>query len=308
MSEQNQEYLGTPTLSVAVTNLGAYNNGELRYQWVNLPVEPKEFQNSLKEIGIGETDAAGSPYEEYFISDYDSQIPEIDKLGGEYPDINTLNQIAKDYELLSETDRESVDAALELEEVGTLNELGNLLQDQNSIDGIRFFPGGADEETLGEDLIEQDWDDISEVNEETLELYFDYESFGRDVKLENPDEEDWQDLDDEDLGYELVEEVGWSGIGRDNLEQYFDYGKLGYNAKMELTGDNLGEDFVEFTPYFHLSDQEPIIDIDLLEREDREPEQTIVFGNGEQSPSKSEAVTQAKKPSQDPSLPKEKER
>lgn len=53
---------------------------------------------------------------------------------------------------------------------------------------------------------------------------------------------------------------------------------------------------------------EPIIDIDLLEREDREPEQTIVFGNGEQSPSKSEAVTQAKKPSQDPSLPKEKER
>lgn len=309
MSDYSQKLNFQAPFSIAVTNLGAYNEGHLRYQWVEMPTDAQTFQKSLKEIGIGESNEVGNPYEEFFISDYDSYIPKLAKIAGENADVNLLNQIAKDYDNLQEEEQEKVDAALELEEISTVNELANLLQDSQSIDDIHIYPGGADEEILGEDLIEQDWGDISAVEPETLKLYFDYEAFGRDVKLENPDEEDWQTLSDEDLGYELVDEYGWKEIGDDTLKQYFDYSLLGYNAKMEVTGDNLGQDFVEFVD-FQVSDREPNIDENLLESIDKEPDKAIEFGDGERSESKSQAVTQATAQTspQDKEPPKEKER
>src|SRR5690625_3646329 len=88
-------------IKVALTNLGKYNEGELVYEWVTLPIEiernymPVEdsLKGVLKRIGIGEPRFDGGVYEEYFISDYEAPF-EI----GEYESLAKLNEIAEQLE------------------------------------------------------------------------------------------------------------------------------------------------------------------------------------------------------------------
>lgn len=55
-----------------ITNLGKYNEGELVGEWVNFPTTAEELKEVFKRIGIGQKDDFGQPYEEWFITDYDS--------------------------------------------------------------------------------------------------------------------------------------------------------------------------------------------------------------------------------------------
>lgn len=77
-------------LSAAITNLGKYNEGELAFTWLPLPATNEEWDAAFKVIGIGEKDAFGIPYEEWFVSDYDCDF-DVSKVLGEYPDIDELN-------------------------------------------------------------------------------------------------------------------------------------------------------------------------------------------------------------------------
>ena len=69
-------------ISVYVTNLGKYNEGELVGEWLDLPYTESEYYACLNNIGIDEE------YEEFFITDYDSDI-DIDL--SEYTDLEELN-------------------------------------------------------------------------------------------------------------------------------------------------------------------------------------------------------------------------
>ena len=55
-----------------VTNLGKYNEGMLVGEWVKLPTTEEEMQKVFERIGIGKQDEFGQPYEEWFITDYES--------------------------------------------------------------------------------------------------------------------------------------------------------------------------------------------------------------------------------------------
>ena len=55
-----------------VTNLGKYNEGMLIGEWVKLPTTEEEMQKVFERIGIGKQDEFGQPYEEWFITDYES--------------------------------------------------------------------------------------------------------------------------------------------------------------------------------------------------------------------------------------------
>ena len=57
-----------------ITNLGKYNEGALVGKWVEFPCDEEEFEQHLKEIGIGSTDEFGQPYEEWFVTDYDGGV------------------------------------------------------------------------------------------------------------------------------------------------------------------------------------------------------------------------------------------
>ncbi len=61
--------------SVWIGNLGKYNDGKLVGEWITLPFTEEEFEKLLERIGIGEEDALGQEYEEWYVADWDSLMP-----------------------------------------------------------------------------------------------------------------------------------------------------------------------------------------------------------------------------------------
>lgn len=72
-------------LKIALTNLEKYNEGELIFEWVDLPCD--DFTDALDRIG--------NP-EEYFISDYECEIPHV--VIHEYDNLERLNELAEELE------------------------------------------------------------------------------------------------------------------------------------------------------------------------------------------------------------------
>lgn len=74
----------------------------------------------------------------------------------------------------------------------------------------------------------EDCGGISEaINRDTLEMYFDYENFGREIKMDLDEEDEWEsqllDMSDYDCGAEYIDSYG--GIEQMNdstIENYFD--------------------------------------------------------------------------------------
>lgn len=70
---------------VYVTNLGKYNEGELIGEWLELPATDEEIQAVMDKIGVKD----GTEYEEYFITDYETNCGYT---MGEYTSIDTVNE------------------------------------------------------------------------------------------------------------------------------------------------------------------------------------------------------------------------
>lgn len=153
-------------ISIYLTNLGKYNEGELVGEWVELPVSDEELAEVLKRIGINEH------YEEYFITDYESDIDGF--MCGEYDSITELNEIAEAFE---DYDAEQIEAALYFS--SSLEKAVEILEDICYITTPKGWE--TDEEAIG-------WYYVHECGcleiPEHLENYFDYERYGRDIMLE----------------------------------------------------------------------------------------------------------------------------
>ena len=80
-----------------------------------------------------------------------------------------------------------------------------------------------------------------------VENYFDYEAYGRDIRIEyypmddgDPEtaEEYWcgdERADDEEIGRAVVDQLGWDGVGKETLKRYFDYEAFGHDIQMDLS-------------------------------------------------------------------------
>ena len=157
-----------------VTNLGKYNEGELASEPLKFPTTTEEVQALLKRIGVDNIQ-----YEEIFIADYDGDLPELNACLGEYESIDELNHLAC---LLSELDQgelEKFEAVIDSgEHTSSVADLINLAQ---NLDCYEFYPGVEDDETLGRIYVE----DMEAIDvPEHLLNYFDYEAYGRDIRLE----------------------------------------------------------------------------------------------------------------------------
>lgn len=152
-------------MKIFLTNLGKYNEGELVGEWVELPVSHEELQKVFERIGINEE------YEEYFITDYECDLYEV----GEYENIDKLNDIA---ERIKELDEEKSNVVRALIQKLDYNE-------------------AIEKVNNGDYRIYYDCDDMADVAYHVVEecgylenvpddvaRYFDYESFGRDLKIE----------------------------------------------------------------------------------------------------------------------------
>lgn len=149
-------------LSVFITNLGKYNEGYLIGEWVDLPTSEEYLNEVFERIGINEE------YEEYFITDYESDFGiEI----GEYENIRELNEKLED---LDEEDAKKVGAMLES---GWFRDLDEVIEE---LDNYTFYEDITAEE-YEENLI-NDCYDVDNLVSGWLSNYItiDYEQMARD--------------------------------------------------------------------------------------------------------------------------------
>ena len=156
-----------------VTNLGKYNEGRLVGEFLKFPTTTEEVQALLKRIGID-----GVRYEEIFITDYEVNISGLYDCLGEYESIDELNYLASLISEMDQSDREKFEAVIDSGEYsGSVKELINLTQ---NLDCFEFYAGVEDDETLGRIYVE----DMEAIDvPEHLLNYFDYEAYGRDIRL-----------------------------------------------------------------------------------------------------------------------------
>lgn len=99
--------VGSGTISVFVTNLGKYNEGELVGEWLELPTTSEQIKQFFERIGID-----GINYEEFFLTDYESSINGVSGYISEYSNLDELNYLACKFEELSHDEIEIYEAAL----------------------------------------------------------------------------------------------------------------------------------------------------------------------------------------------------
>ena len=162
-------------IKAALTNLGKYNEGELVFKWISLPISEEELKTVLKEIGID-----GKRYEEYFITDYDYEISGIYNVLGEYENLKELNALAERLDEMSEYEIDQYQAILEAFGTEGLTHLINLTY---NLDCYDFLFDVNNDQDLGYYWVEESGCYDTE-NLGTLSNYIDYERFGRDIRLE----------------------------------------------------------------------------------------------------------------------------
>jgi antirestriction protein len=229
----------------ALTNLGKYNEGTLDYVWVSFPCDEKTFNNALKKIGVSsEPNKDGVVYDEWFFTDWDTDYDWVSTDGlGEYESFDDVNEFAEALESVVDNDmEEEFKAAMEYTADDFRRSLD--LVDNNEVIKIsdESLSNKMDEE-IGYYYIDNLYGDLSEVSHP--ESYFDYEAFGRDVRLEYYQDGDdmpetageyWcgdEDASDEEIGEAIVDDLGWEGVGKENMERYFDYEKFGRDIRIE---------------------------------------------------------------------------
>ena len=160
-------------MKIYLTNLGRYNEGYLVGKWVKLPVCEEVLDKVLKEIGINEY------YEEYFITDYENDIVGIGDVISEYSSVQALNELAQRLEDLSGDEANKLGAVLEYEACRSVSDVLELLDKLGEFD---LLTDVTDDEELGYYYAEEYCSiDIPE----NIQPYFDYEAYGRDIRLES---------------------------------------------------------------------------------------------------------------------------
>lgn len=161
-------------MRVYLTNLGKYNEGILRAKWVDLPCCNAELLNHLTDIGINED------YEEYFITDYECELEHI-KIG-EYESLSKLNNLAIEIEEAKDDNKNNIELFNAYTELNLVT-VDDVIKDGivNVLENTTILEAKDDEE-LGTNYITE-LGGIEALPRETLEMYFNYEAYGRDLSF-----------------------------------------------------------------------------------------------------------------------------
>lgn len=159
-----------------ITNLGKYNEGELIGKWIDFPIYEDELNEVFKEIGMDyyneDGEQVNTGYEEFFFTDWDIDFScEL----GEYESIENVNELAEKIEYW-EDEEEKFTAACEIWNADEV--LGNSPDDYNLYSDIT-----SDYDLGYHWAVESGCYDLDKMG--TLANYFDYEAFGRDIRIES---------------------------------------------------------------------------------------------------------------------------
>ena len=159
-------------IKIFLTNLDQYNQGALVGEWLKLPVtDEDELEALLKRIGVSQGSA------EYFITDYESSIANLQI--EEYASISQVNELATKIDTLCDWDYEKFCAVLEAESPSSISQILALLSELQEFDLISEI---STEQELGEFYAE--CCGIFTNLPQIVETYFDFEKYGRDIKLQ----------------------------------------------------------------------------------------------------------------------------
>ena len=156
-------------ISVYLTNLNRYTNGMLCGEWVKLPIPEEELETVLHRIG--------TENDEFFITDYETLFGNLHI--SEYASIAELNKLAEKIDGLAACDYEKLGAVLECESCMTVTEILEII---NELDSFDLLTDVEDDETLGEYYA--DVGCIFHNVPDSIQRYFDFEAYGRDIRLE----------------------------------------------------------------------------------------------------------------------------
>lgn len=160
-------------MKIFLTNLGKYNEGQLIGEWLELPCTDEEIEEVKEKIGISnEPDKNGNYYEEYFISDYETEISGLEI--GEYDSLDDLNELAETLNDLDEYEIEVIEAMISE---------GYSLEDAiDKKDNCMIYYNCGDMEDVAREYVEETGL-LCDVPE-SLKDYFDYKAYGRDMSYE----------------------------------------------------------------------------------------------------------------------------
>lgn len=226
-------------LSAYLTNLSAYNRGELIGEWVDFPITKRSLNEVYKKMGIGQKNDYGEIDEEIFITDYDGIPSKLHNSLGEYESIDDLQVLGKILEVINNLGNQEIEIfEYLLENYDYLDAAANVIDDK-----YRFISGVEDTYDLGCYIVEEIYGGTECLPQDTLERYFNYDSFGRDIRLEYYKNDDmpetvqkWLGLEewatDEEIGI-AYEDIcgGFTEIA--NPENYFDFKRFGRDIEIE---------------------------------------------------------------------------
>lgn len=162
--------------AIAVQNLGAYNRGELRYKWLELPATEEEITDTINEVL--NTDYRGD--EEIHLADFNDPTGLLHNFFSEYSSISEINdfvQLLEDCHLDNETL-----AAI----ASTFTTKDDFVQVVLEEEGYILFHDVKNNGDLGERLV-FDLGLLGLTNEEMkkVKFYLDYDSIGYEAQMEN---------------------------------------------------------------------------------------------------------------------------
>lgn len=162
-------------LRIFLTNLGKYNEGQLIGEWVDLPYTDDELEEVKERIGISdEPDEEGNYYEEWFISDYETDIDGVTV--GEYDNLDDLNELAEDLDNLNDEELKAFQACIQ-----NGNNFAQSLEIVQSGDYVIYYNCDTMEDVAYE--VVEEYGYLNGVPD-SVAKYFDYEAFGRDLSIE----------------------------------------------------------------------------------------------------------------------------
>ena len=180
-------------IKLYLANLGKYNEGILKGEWVELPLSETELEEAMVNIGVAHYDNEGNfvpyvietdengyeyVYEEYAIHDYETDLNISISEYSSLNDLNTVAEIVEDFEL------DQVNALLDggVIDMKDLIE-GDLEEIMQNYSFIELEPNMNEEQEVGYAYVDEVCGGPECLSKEILERYFDYEAFGRDILL-----------------------------------------------------------------------------------------------------------------------------
>ena len=156
-------------LSIYITSI-CEGKDYLLGEWVKLPVPPEKLNEVLERIG--------TEYEEYLVTDYEAAFANLDI--SQYSSIEELNDLATRLDKVEEWDNDKLCAVLEMEEPTSIADIVDIIE---HLDEFNLLVGVEDDQGLGEYFADELC--TLEAVPTHLRSYFDYEAYGRDVRLES---------------------------------------------------------------------------------------------------------------------------